>query len=113
LRALCLQVWDDDDFELQAFGLVNGHQLHAVVGGCVGIGQSGEFVQRGMERWAEQVLLAGREAVEASPQQVQVGTGCGVATIGSSKAEPDLLEPGSERGGGQARLQSGLVRQDS
>ena len=34
-----LQVGDDDDFELQTLGFVDGHQLHAAVAGGGGVGE--------------------------------------------------------------------------
>ena len=94
-----LEVGDDDDFELQAFGFVDGHQLDATVAGGGGVGQRGELVEGGVERWAEQVLLAGGQTVQTAPHEVEVGAGGGIDAIGTAKTEPDLLEPGAGRGG--------------
>ena len=58
-----LQVGDDDHLELQAFGFMDGHQLHAAVAAGLGVGQCGEFVEGCVERRAEQILLAVGKAV--------------------------------------------------
>ena len=90
-----LQVRDNDDFKLQAFGLVDGHQLHTAAGVGGRVRQRGELVEGRVERGSEKILLAGREPVEAAPQQINIGARCGVHAVCAAEAKPELFETGA------------------
>ena len=92
-----LQFGNDDHLELQALGFVDGHQLHAAIAAGFGVGQRGELVERRVEGGAEQVFFAAGQAVQATPEQVEVGAGGRIHAGGSAQQQPDLLQPGSQR----------------
>ena len=101
-----LQFGDDDEFEFEALGFVDGHQLHAALTACRGIGQGSQFFEGCIEDGAEQVLLAVRQAVETTPEKIEVGECSCVDAACAAQAEPDLLQPGSERSRGQGCAES-------
>ena len=72
-----------------------------------GSGWAVRLFKGGVERGAEEVLLAVGEAVEALPEEVEVGAGGGIDALRAAEAKPDLLEPGAERGGGLGEAKGG------
>ena len=110
LPALGLQVGNDDDLELQALGLVDGHQLHAAVAAGGGVGQCGELVESGVEAGPSRSCSPAGRLVEAAPEQVEVGAGRGVDAVCAAQAQPDLFEPGSRHRRGLASARSVVQR---
>jgi hypothetical protein len=101
-----LQIGHDHDLELQALGLVDGHQLHTAIAVGFGIGNGGQFLERRMERGAEEIGLAFRKAVEAAPKQIEIHTRRSVDALCAAQPQPTLLEPGAQRGSGLLRAQA-------
>ncbi len=86
-----LQLGNNDHLELQPLGFVNGHQLHAAVAAGPGVGQRGQLVERRVEAGAEQLLFAAGQAVQAAPEQVEVGAGGRIHAGRAAQPQPDLL----------------------
>ncbi len=102
-----LQFGDDDEFEFETLGFVNGHELHAALTAGRGVGQGGQFFKGCTEDGTEQVLFAAGQAVETTPEKIEIGKGIGVDAACAAQVEPDLLQPGSKRGRGQSGPQGG------
>ena len=92
---------------------MDGHQLDAAIAAGFRVGLRGEGFEGGVERGAEEVLLAVGEAVETLPEEVEVDACGGVDALSAAETEPDLLEPGAERAVGWAKRRAGATERTS
>ena len=78
---------------------MDGHQLHAAIAASLRGRLGGELIERRIKAGAEQVLLAVRELVEATPEQIEVRAGGRVYASRAADKQPDPFQPGSQRRG--------------
>jgi hypothetical protein len=81
---------------------VNRHELDAAVAAGAGIGEGAEIFESGVERGTGEVLLALREFVEESPEEVEVSAGGIVHAAAAAERAPELLNERSYRRNGKS-----------